>query len=302
LTDRWLLTLLACPVCGGHPLALDATNSDGDLIYAGRLSCAACGRSYAIEDGVADLLPDELSRDLAAGDGRWDRWRELMSEFITWRERTWGTLETAGKQQRRGEALHRAFIDFCEPCSEEGNLLDIGCGTGHVRDLLPDGCRYVGVDPLPAGRDPRLRSLPAHIPRPEGDLRVVQAVGEALPFWDSAFDSVVMMGSLDHCNEPERVISEAYRILRPGGVMGVLQGLSASAGPRSRGKRVLRWIASLASRGVGTPCAAATHGHAYTVESLTGLVEGHFEHCESETVAGRVFVKATKPEESEAHT
>lgn len=298
MTDRWLLTILACPVCGGHPLELDATNSDGDLIYAGRLSCAACGRSYAIEDGVASLLPDELDRALAARDGRWERWRELMSEFLTWRERAWGTLETATKQRGSGEPLHRAFIDFCEPCFEEGDLLDIGCGTGHIRDLLPDGCRYVGVDPLPAGRDPQLRSLPAHIPRPEQDFRMVQAVGEALPLCDATFDSVVVMGSLDHCNDPERVMSEARRVLRPGGMIGVLQGLSSSAAPGSLGKRALRWVASLASRGVGAPCAAATHGHAYTTGSLTELVAEHFEQCESREVTGRAFVRARKPGES----
>jgi len=302
LTDRWLLNLLACPVCGGHPLALDATNSDGDLIYAGRLSCADCGRSYAIEDGIASLLPDELSRDLAGRDGRWDRWRELMSEFLSWRERTWGTLETARKQRRRGQPLHEAFVDYCELRSAEGELLDIGCGTGHIRDLIPDACRYVGVDPLPAGRDPQLRSLPAHIPRPEQEFRMVQAVGESLPFCDASFDSVVVMGSLDHCNDPERVMSEARRVLRPGGTIAILQGLSSSAAPGSLGKRAVRRVVSLVSRGVGVPCAAATHGHAYTVESLTELVGEHWEQYEWKVVAGRVLARATKPEEGEGHT
>jgi len=93
---------------------------------------------------------------------------------------------------------------------------------------------------------------------------------------------------------------QAYRVLRPGGLLGILQGLSSSAAPRHAGKRLLRLFASLASRGMGAPCAAATHGHAFTTEALTELVGRHFERCQSRSVGGRLFLTARKPAESEA--
>jgi SAM-dependent methyltransferase len=51
--------------------------------------------------------------------------------------------------------------------------------------------------------------------------RVIDATGEALPFPDESFDLVYCANVLEHSENPERVVMESLRVLRPGGVLHV---------------------------------------------------------------------------------
>jgi SAM-dependent methyltransferase len=48
--------------------------------------------------------------------------------------------------------------------------------------------------------------------------RVVNTVGESLPFPDESFDIVYSSNVLEHTQVPEQVVAEAFRVLRPGGL------------------------------------------------------------------------------------
>ncbi len=86
----------------------------------------------------------------------------------------------------------------------EGPVLDLGCGVGHSFHLLAPRLT-VGVD-----RDPRvLRRQPR--PTLAADMR-------ALPLPDASFASVLAIHAIEHVPDPERVLAEARRVLRPGGV------------------------------------------------------------------------------------
>ncbi len=67
-----LMEILACPVCKGEltlTVERSETLEDGrEEILAGSLHCAACDTTYAIEDGIPNLLPPELNGALSAGD------------------------------------------------------------------------------------------------------------------------------------------------------------------------------------------------------------------------------------------
>lgn len=54
-----LLEILVCPLCKGE-LALTATREAEGEIVDGSLSCAACGETYPIEDGIPNMLPPDL--------------------------------------------------------------------------------------------------------------------------------------------------------------------------------------------------------------------------------------------------
>ena len=85
-----------------------------------------------------------------------------------------------------------------------GGGLEIGVGTG--RFTGPLGIR-VGVEPARAMADlARQRGIP-----------VVRGVAEALPFRDGAFKLVAMVTVLCFLSDPLLALSEAARVLKPGG-------------------------------------------------------------------------------------
>lgn len=100
---------------------------------------------------------------------------------------------------------HTANYLFAAGLLPPGTALDLGCGTGHAAQFLAEH-RTVGVD-LDAGA-----LLGQERPTVRADLRRV-------PFSDGAFDSVVCLHAVEHVPDPERVVAECHRVLRPGGAL-----------------------------------------------------------------------------------
>lgn len=89
-------------------------------------------------------------------------------------------------------------------------VLDIGTGGGFLASTLSDGgYEVVGIDPAMAA----VSDAAEHVP-----VAFALAVGERLPFADGSFGSVVCSEVLEHVGDPDAVIAEASRVLRPGGV------------------------------------------------------------------------------------
>jgi SAM-dependent methyltransferase len=100
---------------------------------------------------------------------------------------------------------HAAEYRLAEPFLPAGTVLDLGCGIGHSYDLL-GGRESVGVDIDEAALAGQAR-------------RTVVADMRSLPFADGEFDSVLSVHSIEHVPDPERVVSEAARVVAPGGVV-----------------------------------------------------------------------------------
>jgi ubiquinone/menaquinone biosynthesis C-methylase UbiE len=104
--------------------------------------------------------------------------------------------------------------------SSATRLLDVGCGEGTF-------CRFVANDQLVVvGVD----SDPSVMPTSSLGVRYAVATAVALPFPDASFDAVTMTMVLHHV-QPQRALSEAARVLTPGGVLLVL-GYGRYGGPR----------------------------------------------------------------------
>jgi SAM-dependent methyltransferase len=93
-------------------------------------------------------------------------------------------------------------------------VLEVGCGAG--TDLVRfarGGARVTGVDIAPSAialaRDNFAQQGLA------ADLR--EADGEQLPFADNAFDLVYAHGVVQYTTDPQRLVSECHRVLKPGG-------------------------------------------------------------------------------------
>jgi 2-polyprenyl-6-hydroxyphenyl methylase/3-demethylubiquinone-9 3-methyltransferase len=93
--------------------------------------------------------------------------------------------------------------------------LDLGAGGGLLAEALSEtGLSVVAMDPsLPSLRAGREHSLAVGSP-----VKYVGAYGERLPFADGEFDAVVCMEVLEHVEDAGAVVTEAARVLRPGGV------------------------------------------------------------------------------------
>jgi uncharacterized protein len=63
---RDLMEILACPVCKGT-LTLDSTAEaeDGEVLE-GSLHCAHCDERYPVSEGIPNLLPPDLRREMEA--------------------------------------------------------------------------------------------------------------------------------------------------------------------------------------------------------------------------------------------
>ena len=125
--------------------------------------------------------------------------------------------------------LYRALMELTVT-APLGDLLDIGCGRGRILKLLASRAnRAVGVDIDADARElARAELLLAGLPNcslRQGDMY-------RLPFADHEFDTLVLDDVLGNAARPAEALSEARRVLRPGGRVIVLEqarGRSGSA-------------------------------------------------------------------------
>lgn len=93
-------------------------------------------------------------------------------------------------------------------------LLDVGCGSGAViATALTRGASVSAVDLSDAMAQQARRRFPAC------DVRVSDAI--QLPFADASFDAVTFGFALHHMAQPHAALSEAHRVLRPGGAVAL---------------------------------------------------------------------------------
>jgi SAM-dependent methyltransferase len=90
-------------------------------------------------------------------------------------------------------------------------VLDVGCGAGHLGQLLKErGHHVTGMELVPEEADAARHRL---------DVVVTGDVEAGLPFDSDSFDAVIFADLLEHLVDPWRVVREAAALLTPGGVV-----------------------------------------------------------------------------------
>jgi SAM-dependent methyltransferase len=119
----------------------------------------------------------------------------------------------------RSARTHAAF--FVPHLRPGMKLLDCGCGPGTVTlgfaEIIAPG-EAVGSDIEPSQMALATENAAK---RNIANARFEAASIYELPFEDSSFDAVFMSALLGNLREPVRGLREAFRVLKPGGVIGV---------------------------------------------------------------------------------
>ena len=157
-------------------------------------TCPACGHEPERKDGLLLFAP-ELNSQVEDFDARWfpqlaareadSFWFRSRNRLIVW-------------------ALERHF-----PSAR--NLLEVGCGTGFVVAGIAEAHAPLSLE---AG-DARTSGLAFARDRVPG-ARLYQFDARSLPF-DREFDVVGAFDVIEHLDEDERVLSQMWRAVRPGG-------------------------------------------------------------------------------------
>jgi ubiquinone/menaquinone biosynthesis C-methylase UbiE len=108
------------------------------------------------------------------------------------------------------------LVDFVESLERrDGAALDLGCGDGRLT-LALRAKRIVGADVSHVALE-RARSRVE-----ERGIELVELTpGAPLPFDDGAFDLVLIAETIEHVVDVQTLLSEARRVLQPGGELAI---------------------------------------------------------------------------------
>ena len=114
-----------------------------------------------------------------------------------------------------------SHADFFTPLLNSGmNVLDIGCGPGTITIGIAERVRpgrVIGVDVSLE----QTKAVTERVSLTDLNVAFEPADAYALPFPDGHFDAVFISALLGNLRDPQAGLNEAYRVLKPSGVMGI---------------------------------------------------------------------------------
>lgn len=97
------------------------------------------------------------------------------------------------------------------PLAPGSRVLDVGCAFGYGTSVLARCYQVEGLDVSESHVRRARRRLPS--------VRFTLGRADNLPYPDGTFDAVVILDVVEHVAAPSAALSEAARILQPGGVL-----------------------------------------------------------------------------------
>ncbi len=121
-----------------------------------------------------------------------------------------------GLMGRHSRKLAPLFADFVQ-IRDQGSLLDIGCGTGSLTQVLAErthAAKIVGIDPNQPFVD-HARARFSHDKR----ITIDQGSAVALPYADKSFDQSMSLLVLMFIADADKAVTEMKRVTKPGGTV-----------------------------------------------------------------------------------
>lgn len=223
MRPQFARTHLRCPACRGErTLVLTGSEADDREVREGQLRCAACDSAFPVRRGVAELMVDvpEHVRREAAGLGRF---AELM-RADGWTPETIRRLPDVddGYWYVQGASIDQLVHSV--PFTPGQWLLDLGSNTCWASNFFAArGLQVVALD-ISLWEMQGLYTSDFFIQEGRSYFERVLGSMNDIPLTSGSFDYVYACEVLHH-NDPaglRRTFQEAYRVLKPGGRMLVI--------------------------------------------------------------------------------
>lgn len=149
------------------------------------------------------------------------------------------------------EILYSEYKNWIEKnlCSVSSNIAELGCGTGLLTKILENKAKKVfGIDIC----EKFLKKASSSNNHHKGSLLSVQGDIKSVPLKEGLMDAVVCLNTLDHINDPCKVISEASRICKRDGLFLFDITSSTALEPFYRFQRKTNELGSAAKLPCGT--------------------------------------------------
>jgi ubiquinone/menaquinone biosynthesis C-methylase UbiE len=189
-----------------------ASRSEGTSHYY-RLATGLGADARRLWEAVRDPLSGapESAQDLERAGEALSRRRTRSQEFFS---STAGQWDSVRAELFGASPELPALLALLDPTWVVG---DLGCGTGGVAEAVAPYVReVVGVDES-AGMLAAARSRLAASSLGPGKVELRAGRLEALPLDDESLDVALLVLVLHYVERPDRALAEAWRVLRPGG-------------------------------------------------------------------------------------
>ena len=101
-------------------------------------------------------------------------------------------------------AIASAVFAFSKSLQPGGKIVDVGCGLQPYREYFSH-VQYVGLDVAASGRKEKEKSADIYFD------------GVNIPLEPESVDAILCTEVLEHAVDPEALVAEFFRVLRPGG-------------------------------------------------------------------------------------
>lgn len=214
---------LQCPNDRRHSLEIDSRVAFFDESFNGVISCLD-GHEYNITHNIIDLLPDTGMPGGSIANYSNNFTITASAYENQWRKRSIGIL--SGQDFSLDDEANLMMSWIGNPSGKV--ILDVGTSTGFYARTISKSAKKAEIFALDIS-EPMLRQAIRNGQSENTRFYPLRADAARLPFFDDQVDVIVCGGTYNELYEPEKVLREMRRVLKPEGICFMMYLTSAES-------------------------------------------------------------------------